>query len=243
MIIKISCCVVFGFVLAGMVMNQSGAADHSPDSSDSTIIIDIETTSADTVFDIDGNTYTTVTIGAQVWFGENLKVTRCRNGHELSYISNDTTWSVWPGGAYYWYNDDSSNMEVYGALYNFAAVIDSCGLCPKGWHVPTESEWLSLIAFLGGDEIAGGKLKEKGTAYWNYPNIGATDESGFCGRPGGGRGRISGSGDIGEFATWWSSTPYDSTYAWHYGLCRNSAKMRFNPGHRGSGFSVRCIKD
>lgn len=242
MMTKTFICAVLGIVLAGVVLNQSGAADHPSDSSDSTIIY-FETTSADTVFDIDGNTYTTVIIGSQVWLAENLKVTRCRNGHELPYVSNDTAWSAWPGGAYCWCNDDSTNKELYGALYNFAAVIDSCGLCPKGWHVPTESEWLRLIAFLGGDEVAGGKLKEKGTAYWNYPNIGATDECGFRGRPGGGRGRISGSGDIGEFATWWSSTPYDSTYAWHYGLYRNSAKMRFNPGHRASGFSVRCVKD
>ncbi|UCD94295.1 MAG: fibrobacter succinogenes major paralogous domain-containing protein, partial [Candidatus Zixiibacteriota bacterium] len=216
--------------------------DHSPDGSCSSITDD-EPKSADTVFDIDGNAYTTVTIGTQVWLAENLRVTRCRNGHKLPYVSDDTAWSTCPGGAYCWYNDDSTTTQPFGALYNFEAAVESCGLCPEGWHVPTESEWLSLIAFLGGDEIAGGKLKEEGAVHWRHPNIGATDESGFHGLPEGGRGQISGCGEIGEYATWWSSTPYDSTYAWHYGLYRRSAKMRYNPGHRASGFSIRCIKD
>ena len=235
-------CIVFSLVLAVLVANRSYAENSFPDSSGSNII-DNKKTSTDSIFDIDGNVYATVVIGTQIWFVENLKVTRCRNGHEFSYVSDDTSWSVWADGAYCWCNNDSLNNELYGALYNFAAVADSCGLCPKGWHVPTKSDWENLIASLGGDEIAGGKLKEVGIVHWNYPNVGATNESGFWGLPGGGRGQISGCGEIGEYATWWSSTPYNSTYAWHYGLYHKSSKMRYNPGHRASGFSVRCIKD
>ncbi len=198
---------------------------------------------ANTVTDIDGNIYTTVKIGNQIWMVENLKVTHYRDGSEIPNITNDTVWSTLTIGAYCWYDNDSSNKETYGALYNFYAVIDSCGLCPDGWHIPTESEWLALETYLGGRDAAGGKMKEAGTAHWNAPNIGATGESGFLGLPGGGRGRISGCGEIGNYATWWASTAYDSIYAWHFGLYHGSASIRSNPGHKAGGFSVRCVKD
>ena len=197
-----------------------------------------------TVTDIDGNVYTTVTIGSQVWMVENLKTTHYRDGSDISYVSDDTLWSALTAGAYCWCNDDSADYkDTYGALYNFYAVSDTCGLCPEGWHVPTESEWLALVAYLGGKDAAGGKIKEAGTTHWSVPNIGATNESGFLGLPGGGRGQISGCGEVGNYATWWSSTVYDSIYAWHWGLYHGNASVRFNPGHKASGFSVRCIKD
>ena len=87
------------------------------------------------------------------------------------------------------------------------------------------------------------KMKETGTTHWTGPNTGATNESGFSGLPGGGRGRICGCGEVGNYATWWSSTASDSTYAWHWGLYHGNARVRCNPGHKASGFSVRCIKD
>ena len=217
-----------------MGLTTSEKANPRADSSKSSI---------DVVTDIDGNIYSTVMIGSQVWMVENLKTTHYRNGRDIPNVLNDTAWSILTTGAYCWCENDPKNKDIYGPLYNFKAVIDSCGLCPKGWHVPTESEWLTLVNYLGGENIAGGKMKETGTAHWNDPNIGATDESGFRGLPGGGRGQISGSGEIGEYATWWSSTSYDSLYAWHWGLYRGNAKVRFNPGHKASGFSVRCIRD
>jgi len=198
---------------------------------------------ADSVMDIDGNVYIVATIGTQVWMVENLKVIHYRDGSEIPNITDDSVWSTLSTGACCWYNNDSINKDTYGALYNFHAVNDSCELCPKGWHVPTETEWLALEAYLGGRNFAGGKMKEVGTTHWNSPNVGATGESGFLGLPGGGRGRISGSGDIGEYATWWSSTTYDSIYAWHWGLYRGNASVRCNPGHKASGFSIRCVKD
>ncbi len=198
---------------------------------------------ADTIVDIDGNKYTTVKIGIHIWLAENLKVTHYRDGSDIQYISDDTVWSTLTTGAICWYDDDPSNKDTYGALYNYYAVDDSCRLCPEGWHVPTESEWLELVAYLGGEGVAGGKMKEGGTAHWGNPNISATDESRFRGLPGGGRGRTTGCGEKGQYATWWSSTPYDSAYAWHWGLHGGNEKVRFNPGHKASGFSVRCIKD
>jgi len=195
------------------------------------------------VTDVDGNVYTTVKIGNQIWMVENLKVTHYRDSSVIPNIINDTIWSTLTTGAYSWYANDSTNKDSYGALYNFYAVIDSCGLCPEGWHIPTESEWLALEAYLGGRDIAGGKMKEAGTAHWTAPNVGATGESGFLGLPGGGRGRISGCGEIGNNATWWASTAYDSIYAWHFGLYHGNTSIRSNPGHKASGFSVRCVKD
>ena len=227
--------VALGVLLLGITATGAESSQHENRPTDGI--------ASDSVVDIDGNTYTTVTIGKQVWMVENLKVTHYRNGREILHVSGDSAWGALPVGAYCWYDDDPTSKDTYGALYNFNAVSDSCGLCPEGWHVPTESEWLELVAHLGGESVAGGKMKASGTAHWHSPNVGATDESGFHGLPGGGRGRISGSGEIGEYATWWSSTSYDSTHAWHWGLYRGNAKVTFNPGHKASGFSVRCVKD
>lgn len=196
------------------------------------------------VTDIDGNVYHTVTIGNQVWMAENLEVTRYRDGSMIPNITADKKWHDLTSGAYCWYeNNPAAYKEPYGALYNFHAVNDPRGLCPEGWHVPTKSEWVALEAYLGGRSAGGGKMKEAGSAHWNSPNIGATDESGFTGLPGGGRARLGWFGDVGEYATWWASTKHDSTYAWHWGLSRSSASIRANPGHKASGFCVRCVKD
>jgi uncharacterized protein (TIGR02145 family) len=197
-----------------------------------------------TVTDVDGNVYRTVTIGTQVWMAENLKVTRYGNGRVIPNVVEEDVWSQLTTGAYCLVDNDSVNYKnTYGVLYNYYAVADSCGLCPEGWHVPTRTEWQTLENLLGGQAVAGGKLKETGTAHWNDPNIGATNESGFSGLPAGGRGRFGPAGDVGDYATWWSSTEHDSIYAWHWGLYRVKPETRRNPGHKTSGFSVRCIQD
>jgi len=196
------------------------------------------------VTDVDGNVYSAVTIGTQVWMRENLKATHYRDGTPIPLVIDDSIWSGLTSGAYCWGSDDSASYKVtYSALYNFYSVNDSCGLCPEGWHVPSESEWLTMEAHLGGPDAAGGKAKEGGTIHWNPPNTGATNESGFTGLPAGGRGRFGGPGEIGNYATWWTSTSYDSLFAWHWGLYTGNAKVRSNPGHKTSGFSVRCVKD
>jgi len=196
------------------------------------------------VTDVDGNVYSAVTIGTQVWMSENLKATRYRDGAPIPLVIDDSIWSNLTSGAYCWGSDDSMSYKAtYGALYNFYAANDSCGLCPEGWHVPSESEWLTMEAYLGGPEVAGGKAKESDTVHRNPPNAAATNESGFTGLPSGGRGRFGGPGEIGNYATWWSSTSHDSLFAWHWGLYTGNAKVRSNPGHKTSGFSVRCVKD
>ena len=146
-------------------------------------------TKAQTISDIDGNIYNTITIGTQIWTKENLKTTRFSNGDSIATtalpINNDST------SIFQWaYNQDSLNIPVYGRLFTWYAVTDSRNVCPTGWHVPSEAEWLSLANFLGGDTIAGDKMKETGTTHWLSTSNMVTNSSGFTALPGGKRGYL-----------------------------------------------------
>lgn len=200
--------------------------------------------SNDVVTDYDGNVYHTVKIGTQVWLIENLKVTHYRDGTPIPNVYDDDKWPLATDGAYCLFNNDSNAYkDTFGILYNYYAVNNSRKLCPEGWHVPSESECMTLINYLGGKDVAGGKIKDNSSDLWKTENTYATNESGFCGLPAGGRGRLGSPGDIGYYATWWSSTSCDSLYAWHWGLYPDKNGIRSNPGHKASGFSVRCVKD
>ena len=118
------------------------------------------------VTDIDGNTYNSVQIGNQTWMAENLKVKHYRNGDTLTNEKDDVTWCNLTVGAWCNYDNYEPNAGVYGRLYNWYAVNDNRSICPTGWHVPTTEEWDILSLFLGGDSVAGGKLKEPGTLHW-----------------------------------------------------------------------------
>jgi uncharacterized protein (TIGR02145 family) len=197
-----------------------------------------------TVIDFDGNVYRTVKIGTQIWMAENLKVTHYRNGTPIPNIFDNERWAKSTPGAYCFVDNDSVEYKkIYGVLYNFYAVNNKNNLCPEGWHIPSESECLTLINYLGGKNIAGCKIKDNSLNLWLSEKSCATNESGFSARPAGGRGRLGSSGDVGNFATWWSSTSCDSTYAWHWGLYPDKSSIRRNPGHKASGFSVRCLKN
>lgn len=141
--------------------------------------------------DYDGNTYKTVEIGAQVWMTENVKVTHYQDGTPIPNVSGDDARSKLTTGALCWYeNNQATYKDVYGALYNDTAVIDSRKLCPAGWHIPTKAEWLILENALGGKEIAGGKMKYFDSRLWKAIATGSGNESGFSGIPAGGRGRV-----------------------------------------------------
>ncbi|UCG28351.1 MAG: fibrobacter succinogenes major paralogous domain-containing protein, partial [Bacteroidales bacterium] len=112
----------------------------------------------------------------------------------------------------------------------------------SGWHVPTAEEWQKLIDYLGGSSVAGGRMRDTGSDLWILPSPGANNRSGFSGIPAGGRGRFGSIDEIGYYATWWSSSSHDSTFAWHWGLFPDKNSIRYNTGHKASGFSVRCIK-
>ena len=197
----------------------------------------------ETITDIDGNVYKTVKIGTQVWMAENLKVTHYRNGDPILNITDNTQWDSLTTGAYCNYNNDPNNAITYGRLYNWYAVTDSRNLAPIGWRVPTDAEWQTLINYLGGDDVAGGKIKEAGTTHWSSPNTGATNESGFTALPGGAR-ADSGSFDLlGSNATFWSSTETNSNYAWYRRLTYNGASVDRDIGDKRHGVSVRLVRD
>jgi uncharacterized protein (TIGR02145 family) len=198
------------------------------------------------VTDYDGNVYTTVTIGTQTWMVENLKVTHYRNGDPIPNVTDNTAWVTLTTGAYCSYNNLPDNFDIYGALYNWFTVADTRNIAPTGWHVPTEAEWTTLETFLGGQSIAGGKMKEPGTTHWRSPNVGATNESGFSALPSGIRADSNGYGafySLGDFWFGWSSTVYGTTYALRRNVGYNSTICdRFYEGKQ-SGYSVRLIKD
>jgi len=198
-----------------------------------------------TVTDIDGNEYHTVKIGTQWWMAENLKVTHYRNSDDVPNVTEDSSWINLRTGAYCSYENHEDTVSTFGRLYNWYAVVDSRGLAPTGWHIPSDDEWQTLVEYLEGDSTAGGKMKETGSLRWNSPNTGATNESGFTALPGGFRsGVINDFSAIGEGAWVWSSTESITICTWCRILSnKNSVVNRIEGGMKLFGLSVRCIKD
>jgi len=196
-----------------------------------------------TVTDVDGNVYHTVTIGSQTWMIENLKVTHYRDGTAIPNVTSATTWTGLSTGAYCDYNNTPSNSNTYGKLYNWFAVSDSRKLAPVGWHVPTNPEWTTLLNYLGGVSLAGGKLKEIGTARWLSPNTGATDSYGFKALPSGNRKYDAVFDYIGFTADFWTSTEATTANAWYIRLYSTSTNVDAFSYGKLDGFAVRCIKD
>ena len=195
------------------------------------------------VTDIDGNVYHTVTIGTQVWMVENLKVTKYNDGTAIPLVTDNTAWSNLTTAGYCWYNNDAPTYkDTYGALYNWYTV-NTGKLCPAGWHVPNDAEWTTLTTYLGDVNVEGGKLKETGTAHWLSPNAGATNESGFEGRPGGTRFSNGTFSLIGEYGAWWSSSEITTSNAWLRVLLLSDDRVYKVGLDNDSGFSVRCLRD
>lgn len=196
--------------------------------------------------DRDGNKYKWVRIGDHIWMAENLKATKYRNGDNIGTttpatlsISGETT------PKYQWaYDGNKSNVATYGRLYTWYAITDNRNVCPSGWHIPTDDEWITLINFLGGQIIAGGILKEAGTTHWKSPNTEAINERGFTALPGGYRYCDGYFFSIGDYGHWWSSTEGLSTSCgFSYRLDYNNTNVTLYNAYKRDGFSVRCIKD
>jgi uncharacterized protein (TIGR02145 family) len=193
--------------------------------------------------DIDGNTYKTVQIGTQLWMAENLKTVTYNDGTKIPLVTG-TKWNTMTTDGYCWYKNDYKNFgKIYGPLYNWYAV-GTGKLCPTGWHVPTDSDWTTLGEYLGGEKTAGGKLKETGTVHWRSPNTGGTDDQGFNALPGGGRWVIGHFDLIYRRGYWWSSSGTDNdSEALTCILGYDESTFKITGTLKGSGFSVRCIKD
>jgi uncharacterized protein (TIGR02145 family) len=188
----------------------------------------------DSVMDIDGNYYSTVEIGSQTWLQENLKVLHNPDGSPISNV--------------YAYGNSQANADIYGRLYFWDAAMNGStqekaqGICPDQWHIPSKDEWVTLANYLGGMSVAGGKMKEAGTAHWYSPNTGATNSSGFTALP-------AGEKDhnvfqlLHEYAVIWSSTEVSQTWATYYYLSYEDQTLHPYNYHKDFAYSVRCVKD
>jgi len=195
--------------------------------------------------DGDGNVYDTVRIGTQTWLAEDLKTTKYNNGVSIPLVTDNTQWASMSSAAFCWYENNPAYKEDYGALYNWYAA-KVYHLCPIGYHVPTIEEWSALINYLGGEYIAGAKLKDRERRFWlDYDDCEA-NEYGFKARPGGGRSPVDGHfGGIREEGTWLSTTK--SVYEdWIKGISieddfceiKHEILIKLN-----AGSSIRCIKN
>jgi uncharacterized protein (TIGR02145 family) len=200
-------------------------------------------TTSPTVTDIDGNTYQTVAICNQKWTKTNLNVSKYRNGDVIPQVTDATQWGSLTTGAWCYYNNDPANGVIYGKLYNWYAVIDPRGLSPIGYHIPSDAEWTTLTTCLGGDGVAGGKMKSTDTSLWGSPNTDANNSSGFTGLPG--RYRFSDGRFLGINATsgWWSSSEYSTMDGWNLSLIYGNSSAIRNYVSKLGGNSVRCVKD
>jgi uncharacterized protein (TIGR02145 family) len=213
-----------------------------------------ETTSGTFIDSRDGNEYNWVQIGDQVWMAENL-------AYLPSVVSPGTGSNT--TSYYYVYGYDgasvsaakaTANYTTYGVLYNWTAAMDGeassttnpsgiQGVCPTGWHLPSDAEWTELTDYLGGTSDAGGKLKETGTTHWSSPNTGATNETGFTALPGGFRNYYGSFFSIGNLGYWWSATEDDPDGAWYRGMNYGNSSVNRDVSTKELGFSVRCLRD
>lgn len=244
------------FINIGCSKDDSNNDGTNSNGSAVTILNPVINSNGPITSDIEGNKYPSITIKwdtykstvsySQTWMIENLKTTKYKDGTPIQLVTDDNIWvSETSSAPYYcWFNNDISNKNVYGALYNWYTV-NTGKLCPAGWHVPTESEWLMLISFVGGEGNAGGNLKEKGTNHWWKENVGATDKIGFTALPGGCRTNIVKQifNGMGGNCYFWTSTEQPGGNAIRIGLWSQGAGIDHLPGPKTNGFSVRCIMD
>jgi uncharacterized protein (TIGR02145 family) len=207
------------------------------------------------VIDIDGNIYQSVTNCNQSWTTSNLNVSKYSDGTPIPQVTNPTLWGSLTTGAWCYYYNDPASESVYGKLYNWyavAGIYDAASLAnpslrknlaPTGWHVPTNVEWTNLTSCLGGDSVAGGKMKETGTIHWRAPNIDATNNSGFTALPGGYRSPNGTFYNESISGLWWSSSEDNVSSAWGLSLNFDYGGSIIQTNEKNYIFAVRCIKD
>lgn len=192
-----------------------------------------------TVSDFDGNAYSTVLIGTQCWMKENLNSENDASGTPIPRYCYGSSIALCDtfGGLYYW----TTIMNYSASSNTIPSGIQ--GICPTGWHIPADAEWEILVSYLGGDSIAGGKMKETGFAHWQTPNSNATNSSDFTALPGGYRNNTGNFELLGIYGFWWSSTEYNYQIGWCRSLFNQSSSVYHFYDYKDKGFAVRCIKD
>jgi uncharacterized protein (TIGR02145 family) len=201
-----------------------------------------------------GKTYNTVQIGTQCWFKENLNIGDMIGGH---WNQSDNQWLE-----KYCYNDLEANCDVYGGLYQWAELVQYLngatnttswspvpagnvqGICPDGWHLPSDAEWTQLSDYLGGAVVASGKMKETGFTHWQSPNTDATNSSGFTAL-GCGHRYLDGTFWVQlQYANYWSTTEVSAEYPWTRALGNISGELWSDSNYAKSmGYSARCLKN
>ena len=180
-----------------------------------------------------------VTIGNQVWTSKNLDVSKFKNGEEIPQAETKDQWKAFSDAneaAWCYYE----NKTEYGKLYNWYAVNDPRGLAPAGYHIPTDEEWTTLTNYLGGETIAGAKMKS--TSGWENDGNG-TNSSAFAGLPGGYRFSNGYFNNVGANGYWWSSSENYTYGAWYRSLSYNDGNVSRSYSGKHFGFSVRCLRD
>ncbi len=198
-----------------------------------------------TLTDIEGNIYNIQSIGTQIWMTENLRTTKYNNG-DLIGTTTPSTLDIRPESTpkYQWaYEGNESNLIPYGRIYTWYVATDSRNVCPQGWHVPSDNDWVTLTNYLGGDNFAGGKLKETGISHWSSPNTGATNESGFSAVAGGNRWAEGSFHYMGWYGIYWSSSSYNTTDAKPRELMFDGQNVITYNYPKKDGFEIRCVKD
>lgn len=200
------------------------------------------------VTDVEGHRYPTVFIGRSCWMARNLSTRRFANGDSIPIVVEDGAWNRQTEGACSPYATDTSHSALYGLLYNGHAVLDPRGICPNGWHVATDRDWMELTDALGGPAVAGGSLKatgqrDLGTGLWDAPNLGAQGQTGFDGLPGGVRNFDGQFEKRGQAGYWWTASPSGERNAWRYRMRAADARLDRVTTDKVYGMSVRCVKD
>ncbi|MEO8587750.1 MAG: fibrobacter succinogenes major paralogous domain-containing protein [Flavobacteriales bacterium] len=221
-----------------------------------TIVLHIDTVLVppNAVADVSGNIYSTIHIGSQRWMAGNLRTSHYSNGDPIPYVPDGTEWTSLTTGAWSNYDCDAAYDVLYGKLYNWYTVSDSRNVCPAGWHVPTDADWMEMEQVLGVTVSdldntgsrgvaanAGGQMKADGL--WNSPNTGATDSSGYSAFPSGQRSLGGIFNNIGTKGHWWSISEYDTDMGWLRELSYNNAGIYRLYNYKTLGLSIRCVED
>jgi len=201
-------------------------------------------TQGEGVYDIEGNFYTTFLVyNGQEWMAENLKSKNFSNGDSIPYLQQNLSWQNTNSAAFSYYNSDLNLSSTFGNLYNWFTTIDERNVCPADWHVPTDLEWTDFSDYLGGNGVAGGKMKVQDTLFWKAPNLGATNESFFSALPGGCRYDGGNFANIYSYANWWTGSQLDNQFSWFRSTYFDSDNLIKNYATKNTGYSIRCIKN
>jgi uncharacterized protein (TIGR02145 family) len=210
----------------------------------STLVFAQFPTTGNGIYDYEGNNYQTIILeNEQEWMAENLKSKLFSNGDSIQNLNFNNAWQTTNIGAFSVYNENITTSSIYGNLYNWYVTIDERNICPVGWHVPTDNEWTDYSDLLGGNGVAGGKMKLQETLYWRAPNSGATNESLFSGLPAGCRYDGGNFANLEKYAFWWTSSQLDNQFGWYRSTNYLSDNLVKNYGKKQAGYSIRCLKN